>query len=584
LDAHKEFCPLLALGGSLNDEEMTESQELLAQYAATRSEEAFREVVNRYVNLVYSTAVRLVNGDSHLAEDVTQRVFADLAKMASALSKDVMPGGWLHRHTCYVAQKTMRTERRRKAREEQAVQMNEIEDCSAANFAVIAPILDEAINKLGADERQAIVLRYFEEKDFRSVGAALGSSEEAARKRVNRALDKLRTVLLRRGVTLSAAGLAALLEAQAVSAAPAGIAVGMTAAALATASAGGGTALTTLYFMSITKFQTGLIAVITLALSIPLVMQHRAQAKLREENQALRAQAEQVEGLRTENARLAKLVPLASNAASTNNDAQFRELMRLRGEVGTLRKTANQAEATVNAGKTSPLSGITANPEMSKVIRDQQKLGLSMVYKDFGKRTKLAPEKLEALNELLADEVMIGIDHVTAGLRDGKSTEEMDQLFTRQEAETEAKVKALIGDEAFNQYQEYNRNLVSSITADQFKGMMLKGEKESKEAKAKQLYELLEQEKQRALAGAGLAADYQLVPTLNFRNFASDEFSERNLKLLDSMYEQVQNQAGGFLSPEEVEKFGEFRKLAINNNRLALTVNRKLMAPAAASK
>ena len=561
-------------------QEMQDTRTLLAEYATTQSETAFREVVSRYLNLVYSTAIRLVNGDSHLAEDVAQRVFADLARMAGGLSKDVMLGGWLHRHTCYLAMKTMRAERRRQAREEQAVQMNEMEDCSTANFAAIAPVLDEAINNLGAEERQAIVLRYFEERDFRSVGEALGSSEEAARKRVTRALEKLRGLLSRRGVALSAAGLGAVLEAHAVAAAPAGIALGVTTAALATVSTGGGTALTTLYLMSMTKFQGGVIAVITMALSIPLVMQYQAKEKLRHENEALRAEAAQVETLKAENARLTKLVAPPTNRLSNNND-QLRELMKLRGEVGVLKKTANQAEAVVNAGKQSPLSGITANPEMSKVIRDQQKMGLSAIYKTFGKNANLPAEKQEAFNDLLADEVMIGIDHITAGLRDGKTPQEMDQIFTQHEAATDAKVKALVGDEAFTQYQEYNRNLVSSITAEQFKAMSLKGEKEAKDAKTKQLYELLEQEKQRTLAAAGLPADYQLVPTLNFRNFASDDFSERNLKLLDSVYEQVQNQAHGFLSPEEVEKFGEFRKMAVNNNRLALSVNRKLMAPAA---
>jgi hypothetical protein len=174
---------------------------------------------------------------------------------------------------------------------------------------------------------------------------------------------------------------------------------------------------------------------------------------------------------------------------------------------------------------------------------------------------------------------MINIDHITAGLRDGRSTEEMEQVFTRQEAETEEKVRQVVGEEAFEQFQEFNRTLVSSITTEQFKAMMLKGEKEAKETKGQQLYELLEQEKLRALANEGLPADFQLVPTLNFRNFASEEVGEKNLRLLDSIYEQVQNQASGFLSAEEVEQFGEFRKLAINNNRLGLTVNRKLMAP-----
>ncbi|HEU0040124.1 MAG TPA: sigma factor, partial [Verrucomicrobiae bacterium] len=111
---------------------MTDGQQLLAQYAESGSETAFRELVTRYVDLVYSAAVRLVNGDTHLAEDVTQTVFADLARLAHALSREVMLGGWLHRHTCFVASKTMRGERRRQARERQAAEMNANEDHSAA--------------------------------------------------------------------------------------------------------------------------------------------------------------------------------------------------------------------------------------------------------------------------------------------------------------------------------------------------------------------------------------------------------------------------------------------------------------------
>src|SRR5688500_3785311 len=194
---------------------MTEVQQFLADYAKTGSEAAFREVVSRYLNLVFSTAVRLVNGDSHLAEDVTQRVFADLAKMAGTLGEDAMLGGWLHRHTCFIASKTMRTERRRKARDQQTVQMN-LTDHSPENLGAVAPILDDAINNLGTQDRQAILLRYFEQRDLRSVGHALGSNEDAARKRVDRALEKLRGLLKKRGVALSTTALASALGAQAV--------------------------------------------------------------------------------------------------------------------------------------------------------------------------------------------------------------------------------------------------------------------------------------------------------------------------------------------------------------------------------
>src|SRR5512137_3009306 len=118
---------------------MTDSRTLLAEYAANGSERAFRELVTRYVDLVYSAAVRLVGEDRHLAEDVAQTVFADLSRLARRLSKDVMLGGWLHRHTCFVAATLLRGERRRRARERQAVEMNALEDDSERQLALLAP-------------------------------------------------------------------------------------------------------------------------------------------------------------------------------------------------------------------------------------------------------------------------------------------------------------------------------------------------------------------------------------------------------------------------------------------------------------
>jgi hypothetical protein len=217
---------------------------------------------------------------------------------------------------------------------------------------------------------------------------------------------------------------------------------------------------------------------------------------------------------------------------------------------------------------------------MYKVIRDQQKMGLGMVYKDFTNRISLPPEQAEQLVNLLADDVMENIDRITEVLRDKKSPGEMNQVFTAQEAALAEKVKALLGPEAFAQYQDYTRNLASHLTAEQFKGMMT-GEKEAKDEKSRLLYQLLLEETQRELASAGLPPDYQTVPTLNFRNIASEQEAERNLLLLDSIYGRVTARAGSFLSQQEVEKFVEFRAKAINGNRMALALNRKLMAPAA---
>ncbi|MDB6039195.1 MAG: polymerase, sigma-24 subunit, subfamily, partial [Verrucomicrobiales bacterium] len=246
---------------------MTESQTLLADYVNNGSESAFRELVARYINLVYSTALRLVDRQSQLAEDVSQTVFIALAQKARTLPTDVMLGGWLHQHTRFVAAKMMRGERRRQNRERDAAEMNRLEDHSKVNLDRVAPILDEAIGELGVADRAAILLRFFEQGSFQSVGDALGTSDEAARKRVSAALDKLHRLLKRRGITLSATALATDLAAEAVTAAPVWLANNVAGAALASTATSGGIAATLTNVMTWTKLKIG-IAGLLLALGL----------------------------------------------------------------------------------------------------------------------------------------------------------------------------------------------------------------------------------------------------------------------------------------------------------------------------
>ena len=274
---------------------MTDSQKLLADYAMNGSEPAFRELVSRYLNLVYSTAVRLVGGDAHLAQDAVQTVFVDLARNARTLPRNVMLGGWLHRHACFVALNMMRGERRRKSREKQAMAINEEQDYSEANLAQVAPVLDEAINQLGAEDRTAILLRFFEQRDLRSVGEALGSSENAAQKRVGRALEELRGLLKNRGVAFSAAALGTVLAGGAVTAAPAGLAVTISSVALTGAVAGTGTTLTFLKLMTATQMKLSIGALVIAGVVTTFVIQHQTQEKLRADNESLRQQITQLQ-------------------------------------------------------------------------------------------------------------------------------------------------------------------------------------------------------------------------------------------------------------------------------------------------
>ncbi len=552
---------------------MTDTRQLLADYLDSGSEAAFRDLVASYVDLVYSAAIRLVNGDAHLAEDVAQTVFADLAKLARTLPRDVMLGGWLHRHTCFIASKVLRTERRRQERERQAVAMNALEDHSAANLASLTPVLDEAVNQLNPEDRAAILLRFFEQKDFRSVGESLGSTEEAARKRVDRALEKLQGLLKVRGVTLSGAALASVLAAHSVSAAPVGLAVAASSFALASAASGAGTTLTILEIMSLTKLKVAVItAVVAAGVAIPWVIQHQTETKLAEANDALRQQRLQSEQLAAENARLTRLAATPTPAPVATNNSSL-ELLRLRGEVARLRQ-----DVASRTNGPSVLSGIKADPAMWQTIREQQKVGMGMLYKDFAKKLNLPKEQTDKFTELLADDVMENIDHITAVLRDGLTPQQMEPIFAGQEAAMLEKVQALLGDEALGQYQEYSQRMASNISAEQFKSMM-SGEKEEKDAKARQFYNLMLAETAQALADAGLPANYQTLPILNFRNIASESESEKNLKLLDGIYEKTAAHAGAFLTPEEVAQFAEFRAKAINNQRMVLKMNRTMMSP-----
>src|SRR5437867_7867779 len=274
---------------------MTESQRLLAEYAQSGSEAAFREIVTRYLDLTYSTAFRLVDGDAHLAQDVTQLVFIDLARMACTLSREVMLGGWLHRHCCFVARKVMRGERRRAARERQALEMNALRDDSQVSLSEIASILDEAIDQLGARDRASIVLRFFEQRDFRSVGEVLGISENTARMRVSRALEKLGKLLKRQGIACSAAALGTALATEAVASAPVGMTVTITGAAVASAATGTATTLTILKIMSLTKLQLGVVALIIAGVATPILIQRHSQLKLREQNESLQKQIAQLQ-------------------------------------------------------------------------------------------------------------------------------------------------------------------------------------------------------------------------------------------------------------------------------------------------
>ena len=250
--------------------------------------------------------------------------------------------------------------------------MEALPDHTTANLAAVAPVLDEAINLLDEEDRAAILLRFFERLDFRSVGAALGSNEDAARMRVSRSLEKLHVLLSKRGVALSTAALATALGGEAVIGAPVGLAASVATAALASSTAAAGVT-TVIKIIAMTKIKAAIVgAIVVGGVAVPLWVQHQGQVKTIEENRALQQQVEQ---LQTDNERLSNQVAQVTTAPA-NAGEQERELLRLRSEVGTLKRQVKEAaKIAAKAPKTT-----TTPPEVASTPEEEEKrAGIAML-------------------------------------------------------------------------------------------------------------------------------------------------------------------------------------------------------------
>jgi len=218
---------------------------LLREYARTSSETAFATLVTRHVNLVYSVALRQT-GDPQLAEDIAQAVFIILARKADALGPKTILSGWLCRTARYASANALTIRRRRQQREQEAYMQSLVNEPEPdpGEWQHIAPLLDGALGQLGQKDHDAVVLRFFEGRNFKDVGAALGVGEDAAKMRVGRAVEKLRKFFAKRGVSSTTAIIAGAMSAHSVQAAPVSLAKIVTSVAMTKGAAAGGSTLT----------------------------------------------------------------------------------------------------------------------------------------------------------------------------------------------------------------------------------------------------------------------------------------------------------------------------------------------------
>ena len=332
---------------------MTSDWDLLRQFTREHSQDAFREIVRRHLDLVYSAALRQACSPQ-LAEEIVQSVFADLARAADRLKPDSILAAWLYTVASRTAVDMVRKESRRQMREQIAVEMN-IVNATADDWAPIAPLLDEAMTALDETDRTAVLLRYFENRSLREIGDYLGISDDAAQKRVSRAVERLREFFSKRKMTVGAAGLAALISANSVQSAPIGLAATISSAVLSGATVQTSALVTATKTIAMTTIQKSII-VATLATAAGTGIyaarqnaQFHAQIEtLRRQQAPLTAQIQELQQER-DDATNQLAGELAENAQLESNSNET-ELLRLRAEVTRLENQQN--DPTAIAAKT----------------------------------------------------------------------------------------------------------------------------------------------------------------------------------------------------------------------------------------
>ncbi len=520
----------------------TDDRNLLRQYAEKHSQEAFAALVSRHVNLVYSVALRLVRSPQ-LAEEVSQSVFTDLARQAQGLAPDTILTAWLYQVARRTAIDVIRHESRRQLREQVAYELTAM-NATAADWTHVEPLLDEAMQALDDTDRAAVLLRFFENKSLREVGAALGASDDAAQKRVSRAVERLREFFAKRGVAIGAGGLAVVISANAVQAAPAGLAAAISSAAvLAGTTVAATTTATITKAIAMTTLQKTLI-VTTLAVTAGAGIYEAHQASiLRGQVQALQEQqSEQIQRLQSER-------DDATHQLAALRDNNTAELQALRGAVARLSQsqpsTPGRANTTTNKAHTNLMERMMNDPETKKIQREGLVAATKARYATLFKELTLTPEQQETLIRLKVDQTMLGVDKYMALLDGGDVTELSNDVATAKE-QFDAERKALLGDAGFQQLKDYENTYVDRLAVDSFKADQ-EAENPLSDDQASQLLNVMVEERAKnpPLANRDAAEN-----TLKSFDAAS---GQQFFQAWEQMNQQVLSRAAAFLSPPQME-------------------------------
>ena len=421
---------------------ITDDAALLRRYVSERSQEAFTEFVHRHLPFVFSAAARRLNGDVHRASEVSQIVFAAVARDARRLSRHPALVGWLYTATRHAVIDLVRMEKRRLVRDQRAHYMQAISTSTEhpTDWQKLRPIIDEVLDNLPTRDREVVLLRFFQAQAYPEIGHRLGISDEAARKRVERALDGLRNLLTYRGISSTSAALAIILGSETIVAAPAGLATSIVSSAFV-----GSASVASIAFMTVTKIQVGIMAALLLGGAVGLIWQHQTIAELRTARAEAQSKADEA---------AAENIDRVKAGASAEGNAT-----RLHADIASLRE---QSEVRDSSAATSATSGRLSLgvPTVTAVPRDPRQLTqLHQRYDPFLNRWGFTPAQRDRWIELMLEKENIRLDLQDAmrdlGVRGG--SKEIEALRSRFTDPPWKQMKDMLGEEgfaAFNDYEE----------------------------------------------------------------------------------------------------------------------------------
>ena len=477
---------------------MTADTELLQRYLQSRSEEAFATLVRRHIDLVYSSALRRVGYDAQLAEDVTQEVFAELARQGEKLLDRPTLGSWLYTTSRYKAIDVVRKESRRRSREMESLSMKSehVDVAGSSDWEAVRPLIDEAMDALSKGDQEILILRFFENRTFADAAALLATTEDAARMRSQRALEHLRAVLAKRGVTSATEVLALILANKAVGAAPGYLAAKVTVTALAAAPASATSTSGLMQLMGTAKFAVGA-ATLALLLGSAWTAIHEAKSN----RFAAEALAQARQQVSADQGRLHDLV--RQQGAADRRMAALQASIDSAAAVWAAQSTPVDARA---AGRTL----LSRHPEASALIVDHEISHDALRYAALFSELGLPPEKQQQVLALMARRNNVGVSWYTVQNDQAPSGEIGAGGNDLSDDQVKAQLQGLLGADPYQKYVDFDRGIGAQNLVQQLAANLYATQNPITAAQGSQLVQVLAQASADYQAGKGVWGPSQI--------------------------------------------------------------------------